>query len=109
MLIAWVLLVIAVVVEVFATASLPRTDGFTNLWWTAFVLAGYGVATWLLSVIVRTISVSIAYAVWSGLGTAIVAVIGYYFLGEQMTWFKALCLGFIVVGVIGLNLSGASH
>jgi small multidrug resistance pump len=105
--VAWVLLFVAVVIEVFATASLPRTDGFTNLWWTVFVLGGYGVATWLLSVIVRSISVSITYAVWSGLGTAMVAVIGYFFLGEEMTWLKAICLGLIVIGVVGLNVTGS--
>lgn len=106
MVLAWVLLIIAVVIEVIATASLSKTDGFTIPGWTVLVLGGYGVATWLLSMVVRTIPVSIAYAVWSGLGTAIVAVIGYYVLDEQMTWLKAICLGLIVIGVVGLNLSG---
>jgi len=53
--------------------------------------------------------VSIAYAVWSGVGTAAVAAIGYLWLDESMGWTKALCLGLIVVGVVGLNLAGGAH
>ena len=90
-----------------STALLPRTSGFTDLWWSVAVMGGYAVSIWLLAVVVRTISVSTAYAVWSGLGTAIVAVIGYLWLGEQMTALKAASLAMIVVGVVGLNLAGA--
>ncbi len=101
---AVVLLVLAISVEVAATALLPRTAGFTDLGWSAAVLAGYGLSIWLLAVVVRTIPVSIAYAVWSGLGTAIVAVIGYLWLGESMGWIKAASLAMIIAGVVGLNL-----
>jgi len=48
--------------------------------------------------------VSVAYAIWAGLGTAAVAVIGFLFLGESMGWLKATSLGLIVLGVVGLNL-----
>ena len=48
--------------------------------------------------------VSVAYAVWSGVGTAVVAVIGYWFLGESMGWVKTLSLALIVAGVVGVNL-----
>jgi small multidrug resistance pump len=52
--------------------------------------------------------VSVAYAVWSGVGTALVAAVGYFFLDESMGWLKALSLALIVVGVVGLNLAGVS-
>ncbi|MGI8645569.1 MAG: DMT family transporter [Nocardioides sp.] len=103
---AAILLVIAIVIEVVATALLPRAQGFTDLVWSAVVLGGYGVSIWLLAIVVRTLPVSVAYAVWSGLGTAIVAVIAYFFLGESMTPLKAASLAMIVVGVVGLNLAG---
>ncbi|MFZ2502278.1 MAG: multidrug efflux SMR transporter [Nocardioides sp.] len=103
---AWVLLLIAVAVEVAGTASLPRTEGFTDLRWSAFVLGCYAAAIVLLSIIVRTLPVAVAYAVWSGAGTALVAVVAYYFLDEPMTLLKATSLGLIVLGVIGLNLAG---
>lgn len=103
---AWVLLLIAVAVEVAGTASLPRTEGFTDLRWSAFVLGCYAAAIVLLSVIVRTLPVAVTYAVWSGAGTALVAVVAYYFLDEPMTLLKVTSLGLIVLGVIGLNLAG---
>jgi small multidrug resistance pump len=101
---AAVLLTIAIGVEVGATALLPRAGGFTQPLWSAVVITGYGLSIWLLAVVVRSIPVSVAYAVWAGLGTAAVAVIGFLFLGESMGWLKATSLGLIVLGVVGLNL-----
>ena len=104
---AAVLLAVAIGVEVGSTALLPRTHGFADPGWSALVVAGYGLSIWLLAVVVRSIPVSVAYAVWAGAGTALVAVIGYVFLGEQMGWLKAASLALIVVGVVGLNLVSA--
>jgi small multidrug resistance pump len=104
---AALLLVVAILIEVVATALLPRAEGFTNPTWTVVVVGGYAASIWLLAIVVSTLPVSIAYAVWSGLGTAVVAVIAYFFLGEQMTVLKAASLTLIVTGVIGLNLAGA--
>lgn len=101
------LLVVAIAIEVVSTALLPRTEGFRNIPWSAAVVAGYGVSIWLLSVVVERMPVSVAYAIWSGLGTALVAAIGVMFLGEHLTAAKAAFLAMIVVGVVGLNLSGA--
>ena len=107
MVLMWVLLVAAIVVEVFSTASLPRTDGFSNPGWTAVVLAGYALSIWLLALVVREIPVSVAYAVWSGLGTAGIAVIGVLVLDEPITAIKAAALMMVVAGVVILNLQGA--
>jgi small multidrug resistance pump len=101
---AAVLLVLAIGVEVAATALLPRAEGFRDPVWSLTVVAGYAISIWLLAVVVRSVPVSVAYAVWAGLGTAAVAVIGYVFLGESMGWLKAASLGLIVLGVVGLNL-----
>ena len=104
---AFLLLGAAIVVEVGATAVLPKAEGFTRPGWAAVVLAGYGLSIWLLTVVVKQMPVSVAYAVWAGAGTALVAVVGLLFLGEPVSWLKALCLAMIVGGVVGLNLSGA--
>lgn len=104
---AALLLVVAILVEVVATSMLPRTEGFTNPAWTVVVVGGYALSIWLLAIVVRTLPVSVAYAVWSGLGTATVAVIAFFFLGESMTPLKAASLTLIVAGVVGLNLAGA--
>ena len=104
---AMVLLVVAIGIEVLATSLLPRTDGFRDVGWTVAVMAAYTVSIWLLTIVVRTVPVSVAYAIWSGLGTAAVAVVGYLYLGESMGALKAVSLTLIVVGVVGLNLGGA--
>lgn len=103
---AALLLVVAIGVEVAATALLPKAAGFTQPFWAAVVVSGYALSIWLLAVVVRAIPVSVAYAVWAGLGTAAVAVVGFIFLGESMSWLKASSLGLIMLGVVGLNLVG---
>jgi small multidrug resistance pump len=107
MYVAVALLLAAIGIEVAATALLPRSQGYTDPAWSLVVVGGYAASIWLLAIVVRTISVSTAYAVWSGLGTAIVAVIGYLWLGEHMSVLKAASLAMIVLGVVGLNLAGA--
>src|SRR6476661_560606 len=101
------LLMTAIGVEVAATALLPRAQGFTDPGWSVVVVAGYAASIWLLAIVVRTLPVSVAYAVWAGVGTAVVAAVGCLFLGEPMGWVKALSLALIVLGVVGLNLAGA--
>lgn len=108
MLYASTVLALAIGIEVAATAALPRAQGFTHPGWSVAVLGGYAVSIWLLAVVVRTLPVSVTYAVWSGVGTAAVAVIGYLFLGESLGLLKALSLVLIIVGVLGLNLAGAA-
>src|ERR671920_2649413 len=85
----WLVLVVAIIIEVTATASLRHTDGFSVPGWTALVLAGYATSIWLLSVAIRQIPVSVAYAVWAGLGTAGIAVVGMVFLHESLNPVKA--------------------
>jgi len=104
---AALLLMAAIGIEVAATSLLPRAAGFTDPLWTAIVVAGYISSLWMLALVVRTIPVSVAYAVWAGVGTATVAVIGFTFLGESMSWLKAASVGLIVLGVVGLNLVAA--
>ena len=103
---AFLLLGVAIVIEVCATALLPKAEGFTNAGWATVVLAGYGLSIWMLTVVVKQMPVSVAYAVWAGAGTALVAVVGLLFLGEHLTWVKAGSLALIVAGVVGLNLAG---
>lgn len=103
----YVVLLAAIGVEVGATSILPRTRGFHDLPWSLLVLGGYAVSIWLLSVVVRQMSVSVAYAVWSGLGTAAIAVVGVLVLGERIDTVKLTALALIVVGVVVLNVHTA--
>ena len=107
MFVAWGLLLSAIGVEVAATAALPRTEGFRDPWWTALVLSGYAVSIFILTLVIRDIPVSIAYAVWAGLGTAGIAMVGIVLLGETIDAFKAGAILMIIAGVVALNLQGA--
>ncbi len=107
MIIAWAVLAAAIGVEVAATAALPRTDGFRDPAWTGAVMLGYTLSIWMLTVVIREIPVSVAYAVWSGLGTAGIAVIGVLLLGEGIDLLKSAALLMIIAGVVLLNLHGA--
>ena len=105
----YLLLVAAIGIEVGATATLRRTNGFTDLRWSVVVVVGYVMALWLLSVVVRHVPVSIAYAMWAGLGTAAIAVIGVLVLGESVDVWKVTAIAMIVVGVVVLNLHTTVH
>lgn len=103
----WVFLGVAIVLEVFATTCLKLSDGFSRLWPSIGVAVGYLGAFALLSLALKTMQVGTAYAVWAGVGTALVAVIGVLAFAEPMGWLKGLGLLLIVGGVILLNVSGA--
>jgi small multidrug resistance pump len=104
---AWALLLSAIVVEVGATAALPRTQSFRDPSWTLLVLGAYAVSIWLLALVIRHIPISVTYAVWSGLGTAGIVIVGVILLGERIDVVKAAALGMIIAGVVVLNLHGA--
>jgi small multidrug resistance pump len=101
------LLVVAITTEVAATAALPKANGFRDPLWTGLVIGGYAVSIWMLALVVRHLPISVTYAVWSGLGTAAIAVIGAMFLGESWDWIKVSALALIVAGVVMLNMNGA--
>ncbi len=104
MVVPFALLAVAIAIEVASTAALPRTEGFRDPLWAAIVVAGYATAIWLLALVVQRLPVSVTYAVWSGLGTAAIAVVGVLFLGESWNPVKVTAIALIVVGVVVLNL-----
>ncbi|WP_069811921.1 DMT family transporter [Streptomyces sp. TP-A0874] len=103
----WVMLAAAILAEVLGTTAMKYSDGFSRLWPSLGTVAGYGVAFLLLAQTLKTMSVGTAYAVWSGAGTAIIAAIGMFFLGETASAAKLLGITLIIAGVIVLNLTGA--
>src|SRR5215218_11376344 len=101
-----VLLSLAIAVEVGATISLRYADGFTKLVPSILVVVGYATSFFLLSLILKELSVGTTYAIWAGAGTAAIAVIGIVALGEPATALKIASVALIIVGVIGLNAAG---
>lgn len=102
----WLSLAGAITAEILATTLLARSDGFTRTGIGTLALAGYALAFYLLTRALRTVSLSVAYALWSGIGTAVIATIGVLFLGETLTPTKVLGLLAVVGGVVILELSG---
>ncbi|HEX2142775.1 MAG TPA: multidrug efflux SMR transporter, partial [Candidatus Limnocylindria bacterium] len=103
---AW--LALAIGTEVVATTALKLSDGFTRLGWVAVVVLGYGVSFYALSVALRTIPLGVVYAVWSGVGTATVVVIGYFLFGEVLDALKLGAIAMIVAGVFLLHVGGGA-
>ncbi|MEU6258154.1 multidrug efflux SMR transporter [Streptomyces sp. NPDC047043] len=97
----------AIAAEVGGTTAMKLSHGFSRLWPSVLTVVGYGVSFALLAQTLKTMSVGTAYAIWSGLGTAAIVVIGMVYLGEGMTVPKAIGIALIIVGVVVLNLGGA--
>lgn len=101
----WLMLAIAIAAELAATTALKLSDGFTRLLPSVVVGVGYLVSFYMLSQVLRTQEVGTVYAIWSGAGLAIIALIGVVFLGESVSAFKVAGLLAIVAGIVMLNLS----
>lgn len=106
---AYVFLLAAIAAEVVGTSLLKSTEGFTRLWPTIGCLVAYAVAFTLLSQAVKVVPVGIAYAIWSGVGTAAIVAIGVFVLHQPMTLVKVIGVTLIVGGVILLNAGGSHH
>lgn len=105
---AYVVLAVAIVAEVFATVALKLSEGFTKPWPSVVVVVGYVFALGVLSQALKLgLPVGVAYAIWAGAGVALVALIGTTFLGEHLTLVQLGGLALIIGGVAALNLGGA--
>ncbi|GEA20292.1 QacE family quaternary ammonium compound efflux SMR transporter [Vibrio harveyi] len=99
-----VALSIAIVCEVIATSSIPKTEQFTKLMPSTVVIIGYGIAFFLLSVTVKSMPVGLVYAIWSGAGIVLVAAVGYFLYGQKLDLAAIVGIGFILTGVVIVNL-----
>ena len=105
----WVVLLVAIVLEVCGTTCMKLSDGFTRLGYSAALFVFYLLSLTALTFALKRIEVSVAYAVWSGVGTALIALIGMTYFREPVNATKIVSLGLIIAGVVGLNLAGAAH
>jgi quaternary ammonium compound-resistance protein SugE len=101
---AWMILVVAGLLEIGWAAGLKYSDGLTRFWPAVATLAAMVVSMWLLAVAVRSLPVGTAYAVWTGIGTVGTAIVGITLLGEPATAVRLACIGLIVAGIAGLKL-----
>ncbi|MCP2504797.1 MAG: SMR family transporter [Candidatus Poseidoniaceae archaeon] len=100
----WILLSLAILSEVVATSSLKSTEGFTRLWPSMIVLIGYCAAFYFLSLTLDTIPIGVAYAVWSGIGVAAIALISVMFFDQRLDTPALVGMGLIIAGVVVLRV-----
>ncbi|HVX62074.1 MAG TPA: multidrug efflux SMR transporter [Pirellulales bacterium] len=103
---SWLYLGLAILLEICGTTCLKLSAGFTQRVYGGLVFAFYGLSFWSLGLALKQIEVSTAYAIWSGAGTALIAAIGIVWFKEPVTAIKIFSIGLIVLGVVGLQLSG---
>ena len=97
-------LFIAIVSEVVATSALKASEGFTRLWPSVIVVAGYGLAFFCLSLTLRSMPVGIAYALWSGIGIVLIAAVGWVAFRQTLDLPALFGIGLILAGVLVINL-----
>jgi small multidrug resistance pump len=104
----WFYLAVAILAEVTATSALKSTRAFTRLGPSLVVLAGYAVAFAFLSLTLRTIPVGIAYAIWSGIGIVLIAVVAYVVHHQALDAPALIGISLILAGVVVINLFSKS-
>jgi small multidrug resistance pump len=105
----FLLLFLAILAEVVATSALKASDGFTRLIPSFLVVVGYGAAFTCLSLTLKTLPLGVAYAIWSGVGTALVAVIGWLYYKQQLDLPAILGITLIISGAVVLNVFSTSE
>ncbi|MGW4561496.1 DMT family transporter [Streptomyces sp. NPDC004561] len=99
----------AIAAEVAATTAMKYTEGFSRFWPSVVTTLGYLVSFALLAQTLKTVQIGTAYAIWSGVGTAAIAVLGLVLFGEGLSATKVAGIVLIIGGVVVLNLGGATH
>jgi small multidrug resistance pump len=100
----WLYLAIAIISEVIATSALKAADGFTRWFPSLLVIVGYSSAFYFLSLCLRTIPLGVSYAIWSGVGVALVSLAGWILYGQSLDLAALVGIGLIIAGVAVLNL-----
>jgi len=104
----WLFLIMAIISESIATNSLKASNGFTNLVPSIIALIGYGSALLFLSFAIRTISVGVAYATWSGIGIMLIALVGWLWHKQTLDAPAIIGMGLIIAGVVIMNVFSKS-
>lgn len=104
----YLLLLLAIVAETIATSSLKMSEQFTKLVPSIITVIGYGAAFYCLSIVLKTVPVGIAYALWSGIGIILITLIGVFYFKQHLDLPAIIGLVFIVAGVVVINVFSKS-
>ncbi|QKQ75504.1 multidrug efflux SMR transporter [Nostoc sp. TCL240-02] len=102
---SWIYLIAAILFEVSGTTCMKLSEGFTKLVPSVLIFIFYGLCFSFLTLALKRLEVSVAYSVWAGLGTVLIAIIGIIWFRESATFIKLLSIALIILGVIGINAS----
>ena len=103
----WLMLAATILFEVAGSLMMKLSNGFTVFWPSVGVFVFYALALAGLTLTLKYIELSIAYAVWAGVGTALIAIIGIYFFREPVSALKIISLVLVIAGVVGLQISSS--
>ena len=104
----WLYLIIAVIFEVIATSALKESNSFTKLVPSLFVIIGYSISFYFLSLTLKNLSIGITYAIWSGLGILLICLVGYFRYGQNLDFPAIIGILFIGVGILIIRFFSVS-
>ena len=102
---SWIYLIAAILFEVSGTTCMKLSQGFTRILPSVLIFVFYGLCFTFLTFALKRLEVSVAYSVWAGLGTVLIAIIGIIWFRESATFIKLMSIALIIIGVIGINAS----
>lgn len=105
----WFLLAVTILLEVAGTICMKLSEGFTKPLYSTLVYVFYGLCFTLFQYALKKIDVGVAYAIWAGAGTVLIALFGMVWFSEPASASRVIGIGLIVAGVVLLNLGGGVH
>jgi small multidrug resistance pump len=104
---SWILLIAAICMEVSGTTCLKLSAGFTKWLPSVLLFVFYGLSLTMMAFAVKKLDLSLTYAIWSGVGTFLIALVGFFWFKEPFTLLKMVSMSLVIAGVVGLNLSSS--
>ena len=98
-------LLAAIILEVAGTTSMKMSEGFTRIWPSVAMMVFYLLSLGALTLALKRFDMSMAYAIWSGLGTALITIVGIYLFKEPVSLARIGSIALIIIGVVGLHLT----
>lgn len=105
--VCWLYLVIGIVFEVAGTMAMKFSEGLTKVVPSVLMFLCYAICFVFITLALKKIELSVAYTIWAGVGTTIIALIGIFYFGEQATAIKLASIGLVIAGVVGLKFSAS--
>ncbi|AOB32342.1 multidrug transporter [Bordetella sp. H567] len=100
----WIYLLTAIVAEIIGTSALNASDAFSRLWPSVITVVSYAIAFYLLALTLREMPMGVAYAIWSGVGIALITLVGFLVFDQRLDAAALIGIGLIVTGVLVMNV-----